>query len=127
MKKTLRFFAMAVFAMIASSAFAANEVGYKFSLSSGNAKFYYEVLTVYQAATEESTEVYGTVRLYKFVQDSENPVTEIGSNRSLAFKLSSIGSFYVVEIADGVFKDQTDIKTIGNSSKLTKIGASAFE
>lgn len=127
MKKTLRFFAMAVFAMIASSAFAANEVGYKFSLSSGNAKFYYEVLTVYQAATEESSEVYGTVRLYKFEQDSENPVTEIGSNRSWGFKLTNTGSFYVVEIADEVFKDQTDIKTVGNSSKLIKIGASAFE
>lgn len=126
MKKTLRFFAMAVFAMIASSAFAANVVGSQFSLSSGNAKFFYEVLTVYQAATEESSEVYGTVRLYKFVQDSKNPVTEIGSTHSLGFKLS-FGSFYVVEIADGVFKDQTDIKTIGNSSKLTKIGASAFE
>ena len=127
MKKTLRFFAMAVFAMIASSAFAANVVGSKFSLSSGNAKFFYEVLTVYQAATEESSEVYGTVRLYKFEQDSENPVTEIGSNRSWAFKLVNTGSFYVVEIADEVFKDQTDIKTVGNSSKLTKIGASAFE
>ena len=126
MKKTLRFFAMAVFAMIASSAFAANEVGYKFSLSSGNEKFYYEVLTVYQAATEESTEVYGTLRLYKFVQDSENPVTEIGSNRSLGFKLS-IGSFHVVEIADEVFKDQTDIKSVASLSYLTKIGASAFE
>ena len=128
MKKSLRFLMAAVMVSISSSSiFAAdpNTVGYKFSVSKGGAKFSFEVLTPCVIEGEETT--YGTAKLYKFTQNEDSPLTEVTSSYVSSLSLTSGYKYRIVEIADGVFKDQAAITKVAASAYVKKIGASAFE
>ena len=125
MKKHLRFLTLALLAFTANSVFAANEVGYKFSITKANGtKFAVEVLTVCEFKEDGTTVAKnGTVKLYRFTQSEDAPATSI----SLASFKVSFGTYDIVEIGDNVFMNQTDITKITSAGALEKIGESAFE
>jgi len=124
MKKHLRFLTLALLAFTANSVFAANEVGYKFSVKRSGATLSFEVLTVCEFEEDGTTVAkYGTVKFRKFTQNEDTPVTSI----SLAPFKVSFGTYDIVEIGDNVFMNQTDITKITSAGALEKIGESAFE
>lgn len=122
MKRLLRILTVALMAAMAVTNSFAKVVGDKFSLKDddGN-KYYFEVLT----APEGDVTTYST-KLYKFEHLSETPFTILKGTYVGSFKVSG-ETYYVTEICDDIFKDQTELDSVGSASNLVKIGKSAFE
>lgn len=128
MKRYLRIFVMTIIAAMTASemmAAEANTPGYKFSIKSSGATFAFEVIEPCVIEGEDVT--YGTIKLYKFTQNEETPLTEIKSSYISRLSLTSGNKYNIVEIGDEVFKDQTAITKVASGPYIKKIGASAFE
>ncbi len=128
MKKSLRVLFLAALTLLCAAtanAAEANTEGYKFSIKSSGATFAFEVLTPCEINGEDVT--YGDIKLYKFTQAEETPLTEVKTSYVSALALTSGYKYHVTEIADEVFKGQTDIKKIAACTYVKKVGASAFE
>ena len=90
-----------------------------FSKAIGNGKFNYEVLTTAESGSA------GTVKLLGY--SGSDALTTIPTEYSNETTGTDNQTYLVTEIADGAFKDQTSLTTVGNTPNLKRIGASAFE